>query len=56
MFRVLDTDKDNMVSWKEVMLGFHHLSASGDPEEKLRLVYKVSKCAELRASTVPVIS
>ena len=43
LFRVLDTDKDNMVSWKEVMVGFHQLSPSGDPDQKLRLVYNVSK-------------
>lgn len=43
LFRVLDTDKDNMVSWREVMVGFHQLSPSGDPDQKLRLVYNVSK-------------
>ena len=32
-----------MVSWKEVMVGFHQLSPSGDPDQKLRLVYNVSK-------------
>ena len=42
MFRVLDTDKDNMVSWREVMVGFHQLSPSGDPDQKLKLVYSVS--------------
>jgi len=41
LFRVLDTDKDNMVSWKEVMVGFHQLSPSGDPDQKLRLVYNM---------------
>ena len=42
LFRVLDSDKDNMVSWKEVMVGFHQLSPNGDPDAKLRLVYSVS--------------
>ena len=42
LFRVLDTDNDNMVSWKEVMVGFHQLSPNGDPDAKLRLVYSVS--------------
>ena len=31
-----------MVSWKEVMVGFHQLSPNGDPDAKLRLVYSVS--------------
>ena len=31
-----------MVSWKEVMVGFHQLSPNGDPDQKLRLVYRVS--------------
>ena len=31
-----------MVSWKEVMIGFHHLSPNGDPDQKLKLVYSVS--------------
>ena len=35
-------DKDNMVSWREVMVGFHQLSPSGDPDQKLKLVYSVS--------------
>ena len=42
LFRVLDYDNDNMVSWKEVMVGFHQLSPNGDPDAKLRLVYSVS--------------
>ena len=42
LFRVLDTDNDTMVSWKEVMLGFHHLSPNGDPDQKLKIVYSVS--------------
>jgi hypothetical protein len=42
LFRVLDTDKDDHLSWKEVMVGFHNLSAAGDKTEKLRLVYKVN--------------
>ena len=42
LFRVLDTDNDNMVSWKEIMLGFHYLSPNGDPDQKLKLVYSVS--------------
>ena len=42
LFRVLDSDNDNMVSWKEVMVGFHQLSPNGDPDAKLRLVYSVS--------------
>ena len=42
LFRVLDTDNDSMVSWKEVMLGFHHLSPNGDPDQKLKIVYSVS--------------
>merc|ERR1712122_422872 len=41
LFRVLDTDNDNMVSWKEVMVGFHQLSPNGDPDAKLRLVYSM---------------
>merc|ERR1719220_735195 len=41
LFRVLDTDKDNNLSWKEVMVGFHQLSPSGDPDQKLKLVYSM---------------
>ena len=41
LFRALDSDKDNMVSWKEVMVGLHHLSPNGDPEKKLLLVFDV---------------
>jgi len=41
LFRVLDSDNDNMVSWKEVMVGFHQLSPNGDPDAKLRLVYSM---------------
>jgi hypothetical protein len=37
---VLDTDKDNLVSFKEVMLGFHHLSQSGNEKEKMHIVFQ----------------
>lgn len=42
MFRVLDTDKDDMVNFREVMIGFHNLSTAGDEKEKLRMVFEVS--------------
>ena len=41
LFRVLDTDKDNQVSFQEVMLGFHNLSQAGDEKEKLKLVFQM---------------
>lgn len=41
LFRVLDQDKDNKVSFKEVLLGFHHLSANGNPTEKMRIVFQM---------------
>ena len=45
-----------MVSWKEVMVGFHQLSPSGDPDQKLRLVYNVSKSeSNVSTSTVTVV-
>lgn len=47
LFRVLDTDKDNMVSFQEVMLGFHHLSSSGDERERMKMVFQVSKQIKL---------
>ena len=44
LFRVLDTDKDDHLSWKEVMVGFHNLSPAADKTEKLRLVFRVNLC------------
>ncbi|TRY80380.1 hypothetical protein TCAL_04862 [Tigriopus californicus] len=41
MFRVLDTDKDDMVNFREVMIGFHNLSTAGDEKEKLRMVFEM---------------
>ena len=41
LFRVLDTDKDNLVSFQEVMVGFHNLSGGGDEKEKLKMVFQV---------------
>ncbi len=41
LFRAFDTDKDGLVSFEEVMIGFHHLSGSGDEKEKLKLVFQV---------------
>ena len=52
LFRVLDTDNDNMVSWKEVMIGFHHLSPNGDPDQKLKLVYSVSVMSLSNSNTI----
>jgi hypothetical protein len=44
LFRVLDTDKDDHLSWKEVMVGFHNLSPAADKTEKLKLVFRVRNC------------
>ena len=41
LFRVLDTDKDKLVSFSEVMIGFHNLSGGGDEKEKLKMVFQV---------------
>ena len=41
LFRALDTNKDQRVSFKEIMLGFHHLSSQGSQEERLRIVFQV---------------
>ena len=43
LFRVLDTDKDNWVSFEEVMVGFHNLSGSANEKDKLRIVFQVKK-------------
>lgn len=51
LFRVLDTDKDNKVSWKEVMVGFHQLSSSGNPDDKLKLVYQMYDIQGTKAVT-----
>jgi len=51
LFRVLDTDNDSMVSWKEVMLGFHHLSPNGDPDQKLKIVYSMYDIKDDKAVT-----
>ena len=42
LFRVLDTDRDGLVSFSECVVGFHNLSQSaGDNQEKLKMVFKV---------------
>ena len=41
LFRVLDTDKDDMVSFQEVMVGFHNLSQAGDEREKMRIAFQM---------------
>jgi len=41
LFRALDSNKDNRVSFKEIMLGFHHLSSQGSQEERLKIVFKM---------------
>jgi len=41
LFRALDTNKDNRISFKEIMLGFHHLSSQGVQEERLKIVFKM---------------
>jgi len=41
LFRALDCNKDNRVSFKEIMLGFHHLSSQGSQEERLKIVFKM---------------
>ena len=41
MFRVLDTDKDNLISFQEVMIGFHNLSGGGDEKEKMKMVFQM---------------
>jgi len=41
LFRALDKNKDNRVSFKEIMLGFHHLSSQGSQEERLRIVFEM---------------
>ncbi len=41
LFRALDTDKDDLVSFEEVTLGFHHLSSAGDEKSRLRLVFHI---------------
>ena len=46
LFRAFDTDKDGLVSFEEVIIGFHHLSGSGDEREKLKLVFHVSKSSQ----------
>ena len=40
-FRALDTNNDKKVSFKEVMIGFHHLSPQGNQDERLKIVFKV---------------
>ena len=42
LFRALDKNKDNRVSFKEIMIGFHHLSSQGSQEERLRIVFEVT--------------
>ena len=39
LFRVLDTDKDQLISFSEVLIGFHHLTLNGDEREKLKIVF-----------------
>lgn len=41
LFRALDKNKDNRVSFKEIMIGFHHLSSQGSQEERLRIVFEM---------------
>ncbi len=42
LFRVLDADRDGLVSFSECVVGFHNLSQSaGDNQEKLKMVFKV---------------
>ena len=41
LFRVIDTDKDKMVNFEEVMIGFHNLSGNGNEREKLKIVFQV---------------
>jgi len=41
-FRALDCNNDKKVSFKEVMIGFHHLSPQGNQEERLKIVFKVN--------------
>jgi len=41
LFRALDTNKDQRVSFREIMLGFHHLSSQGSQEERLRIVFQM---------------
>ena len=48
LFRALDKNKDNRVSFKEVMLGFHHLSSHGSQEERLKIVFTVSSNPQWR--------
>ena len=42
LFRAFDTDVDGYVSFEEVIVGFHHLSGSGDEREKMKIVFRVS--------------
>ncbi len=41
LFRVLDTDKDGLVSFSEAVVGFHNLSGNGDEQEKIKMVFQV---------------
>jgi Ca2+-binding EF-hand superfamily protein len=41
LFRVLDADKDGLVSFEEVIVGFHNLSGNGDEKEKLKMVFQM---------------
>ena len=48
LFRAFDTDVDGYVSFEEVIVGFHHLSGSGDEKEKLKIVFRVSHAPTIR--------
>lgn len=41
LFRVIDTDKDGMVNFKEVMIGFHNLSSAGDEQARMKMVFQM---------------
>lgn len=41
LFRAFDTDKDNYLSWKDVIYGFHNLSHVADKNEKRKLVFRL---------------
>ena len=52
LFRVLDTDRDGLVSFQEVMVGFHALSGAADQADKLRIVFQVMGKAETGISSL----
>lgn len=58
-FRALDTNNDNKVSFKEVMVGFHYLSPQGSQEERLKIVFKMydaSKTKTLDQDDVKILT